>query len=445
MQPNMPNPYGKVWSLAWPMMISNMSVPLLGLVDAALLGHLEAATFLGAVALGAVFINLVYWSFGFLRMGTTSLIARNSGSASVDDGSDDESGIMARSLLLALVFGIGVMVVVPPLIPLIVSILNASSEVAPLCAEYINIRIYSAPAVLLAYTISGWLIGHQQVKLALTLVLTINVTNIILDVVFIVGFGWQSAGAAWATLIAEYLGLLVGLAMLAPYIRKQRHRVSGADFSLAALRELVGINGHLMLRTLLLLFAMNFFTAQGARLGDDLLATNAILFQLAMFAAYVMDGFSHAAEALCGRAVGAGQRKLFDHITSVCRHMMGATAILFAIAFTAGGIPLVGVFSDLEAVRAAGITYLPWLVTMPIVSYTAYLYDGVFIGAGATREMFYTMLVATVGIYLPAWWLTLNWHNHGLWLAFILFNLARSVGMSQVYHRRLKLQPAVAH
>ena len=168
---------------------------------------------------------------------------------------------------------------------------------------------------------------------------------------------------------------------------------------------------------------MNFFTAQGARLGDDLLAANAILFQLAMFAAYVMDGFSHAAEALCGRAVGAGQRALFDHITSVCRRMMGTTAILFTILFAAAGSPLMSLFSDLEGVRAAGVTYLPWLVAMPLVGYTAYLYDGVFIGAGATQEMFYTMLFATAGIFLPIWWLTLGWHNHGLWLAFIALSL----------------------
>ena len=425
----------QIMVIALPMMLSNMSVPLLGLVDTALLGHLESAAFLGAVALGANLINLAYWSFGFLRMGTTSLVARNAGASSTDHNADDEAGIMARSLLLAAALGLTISALLPYWIDDIVRLLNASDAVAPLAAEYLGIRLYSAPAVLLTYTVAGWLIGHRRASAALTIVLTTNIANIVLDAWFILGLGWQSAGAAWATLLAEYLGLLLALSFI-------RHEVShyfqlGAKtiFQGKALRALLRGNFHLLIRTVLLLFVLNFFMAQGAKMGDITLAANAILFQLAMFAAYVMDGFSHAAEALCGRAIGAGRLGEFRQLVARCAVWTALSALAFSLIYALGGYWIAAWFSDIETVTDTARAYLIWLTLMPLVACLAYLLDGVFIGAGENRTLHFAMAISTA-VFMLVWWLSLAWGNSGLWFAFLLFNLTRGLVLALLYQRK---------
>ena len=434
----------KVLAIAWPMMLTSMSVPLLGLVDTALLGHLDSARYLAAVAIGANVIGLLYWSFGFLRMGTTSLVAQGLGrfaAANTQTGVGQPQqidGIIFRAIVIAVALGFAITVITPPLADWIVTIMNAGAQVDTLAAEYIRIRLISAPAALVTYVISGWLVGVQQPKSALALVLTCNLINIVLDIVFIVGLGMTSAGAALATVIAEYCALVLGLIMLL--------RLSGVlQFSrwrgwmvANEFWRVMNMNYHLLLRTLLLLFALNFFTAQGAVFGENTLAANAILLQLAMFSAYVMDGFSYAAEALCGQNSGRGRARIFHYYAQICGRWIALTAVVFAALYWLGGGTIVGWFSDVDAITDISDEYLYWLAIMPIAGGLAYLLDGVFIGAGNTRAMHLSMWFSVLGVFLPLWWLTQGWGNHGLWFAFIAFNLAR--GLSLLIRYRPLLQ-----
>ncbi|NND38847.1 MAG: MATE family efflux transporter [Pseudomonadales bacterium] len=436
----------KIWAIAWPMMLSSMSVPMLGLVDTALLGHLEGARFLGAVAIGANFIGLMYWSFGFLRMGTTSLTAQQRGadssaaaSFSSAPSSTNIDAILFRALAMALGLGALVALAVPLLIDQILAWMQASAEVAPLAAEYIDIRRYSAPAVFMTFAVHGYLVGIQKPRGALVLVLVTNIANIVLDVWFIVYLGWESAGAAWATLIAEWLGLAIGLLMVMHYSGAMRVGQWRAWFSLAAFAHMLGFNYHLLIRTMLLLFVFNFFTAQGSAMGDDVLAANAILLQLVLFSAFVLDGFSFAAEALGGEAYGAKRWQILDTTVRACAKWSLLAALAFALVYSALGAPLVRLFSDVEPVLLAALRDRWWIVPITLLGATAYLMDGVCIGAGKTRAMHYSMWFSTAVVFLPAWWLARPLGNDGLWLAYFLFVIARGATLL-LYWLRVRAQ-----
>jgi len=434
-----PSTNRRIWVIAWPMMLSSMSVPLLGLVDTALLGHLESEQFLGAVAIGANFIGLMYWSFGFLRMGTTSLTAQQHGAekrASTtapgqrQESTDSSEAILARSLLLALMLGCGIALLVPLLTDTVLRWMQASERVAPLASEYIAIRRYSAPAVFMTFAISGWLVGTQRARAALALVLTTNVANIVLDLVFIIGLGMQSAGAAWATLLAELLGLLLGLYLLSQHSALAPLKHWQKWLNAARFRAMLTVNYHLLIRTVLLLLVFNFFTAQGSAMGDDILAANAILLQLALFCAFVLDGFAFAAEALCGEAWGARNWAALRQVTRRCFFWSGYTALGFALAYALGGNLLISLLSDVTVVVAAASPYKGWLVALTLLSFVAYIMDGICIGCGKTKAMHYAMWFSAAVVFLPAWWLSQAWGNHGLWLAFLLFNIARGASLA---------------
>lgn len=434
-----------IWSIAWPMMLTSMSAPLLGLVDTAMLGHLESARYLAAVAIGANVIALLYWSFGFLRMGTTSLVSQSLGRqllASqqniVADRSSETDAVVFRSLIIAAVCGIILALVMPLIVRWVVAFMNASDNIAGLAAEYIRIRLYAAPAVLCTYAIAGWLVGTQRAKGALALVLTSNIINIILDVLFIMGLGLGSHGAALASVIAEYCSLLLGVFIIWRHsklfnIAHWQHWLKRQAFIQA-----IAMNGHLLVRTLLLLFALNFFTAQGAAINDNTLAANAILLQLALFSAYVMDGFSYAAEALCGESVGRKNATAFHRYAKICGGWILLTAVVFTAIFSLAGTAIVQWFTNVNPIVEIANQHIIWLVLMPIAGALAYLLDGVFIGAGHTRTMHLAMWLAVVGIFLPIWWLTQSWQNNGLWFAFICFNISRGLSLAYYYPAILK-------
>lgn len=429
-----------IWSIAWPMMLTSMSVPLLGLVDTALLGHLESARYLAAVAIGANVIALLYWSFGFLRMGTTSLVSQSLGQQqlvspqnTVADKSSETDAVVFRSLIIAAVCGIILALVMPLIVHWIVAFMNASDNIAGLAAEYIRIRLYAAPAVLCTYAIAGWLIGTQRAKGALTLVLTSNIINIALDALFIMGLGLGSRGAALASVIAEYCSLLLGFFIIWRHSKLFNLANWQHWFKRQAFLQAIGMNSHLLLRTLLLLFALNFFTAQGAAINDNTLAANAILLQLALFSAYVMDGFSYAAEALCGESVGSKNTAAFHRYAKICAGWILLTALLFTAIFSLSGITIVQWLTNVSPIIEIANQHLTWLVLMPIAGALAYLLDGVFIGAGHTRIMHLTMWLAVLGIFLPIWWLTRSWQNNGLWFAFVCFNISRGLSLAYYY------------
>jgi len=419
----------RIWPLAWPIILSNITVPLLGLVDTAVVGHLPDSRYMAAVTLGAMLFSFLYWGFGFLRMGTTGLTSQAMGR---EDDSDIRN-LLGQSLLLALGIGVMLILLAEPLISFGLYLLDGSEAAMSLAASYAHIRILSAPAVMANYAILGWFLGQQNSRVTLAIMVLTNSVNIALDLLFVVGLGMTSDGVAWATVIADYTALVAGLWLVARQLKLLKGRfLRQRLLRFVAYSELFQVNRHLFVRTLGLLFAMAFFTAQGADQGDTVLAANAVLMQFIMITSYALDGFAHAAEALTGRAVGRRDWPLFGTSVRAAARFSLITAGVAMAAFAFGGDYLIALLTDLPDVRATAGDYLPWMIVMPAIAVWSYLLDGVFIGATATREMRDTILLALT-VYLPVWWFTQPLGNHGLWLAFTTFTLVRSASLAAVY------------
>ncbi|WOX03936.1 MATE family efflux transporter [Microbulbifer pacificus] len=430
-------PYRRVWYLAWPMILSNITVPLLGAVDTAVLGHLPSPEYLSGVAIGASVISMLLWAFGFLRMGTTGLVAR---------ADDCGARWLLRSLCLAAVLGILLLLLASPLVPLFTHWMNASAEATPHARDYLQIRLLSAPFALVNFALLGFFIGRQDSRTPLAILVTANLLNILLDLLLILGFGMGARGAAWASVCADLCSVTLGWWLLVRRhgdTRREMARVSREpDFwpwqGAAPWRELLRINSDLFFRTCLLLFTLTFFTAQGAALGDTMLAANAILLQLLMMTSYALDGFAHATESLVGRAVGRGSTAQFRRTTTAAGVWALGSALLITLVLISGRAWILPLFTNIPAVLSAAGAYYPWLCALPLIAVWSYQLDGVFIGAGKSRQMRDTMFVATVMVFLPCWWITRQFDNAGIWLSLFLWFVARSVGLMVYFYNYTK-------
>lgn len=420
--------------MAWPMILSNLSAPLMGIADTAMLGHLESSIYLGAVAIGANILALLLWMFASLRMGTTSFVGRAL-------GANDQPLLMlqlGQSLLLALTFGLILVAAKWLLIPLALQLIQPDPSTAELAAAYCHIRLFAAPASLLTFVIIGLLIGLQNARLPLMITLGSNALNILLDYVFIVRWGWNSAGAAYATLAAELvacaIALWAGHYALNRYLDTKLSWPSWQDLlAWSDWATLLRLNGDLFIRTALLLLVFNFVTAQGAQFGPSILAGNAILMQLILFQSFGLDGYAHAAEALGANALGARNQRLFLAVSSACT--IGAVILALGVAsgFWLGKSLLIALFTNISAVTEVVNTHYHWIVLFPLVSVWSYLLDGIFIGAGKTRLMLITMVFSVV-VFLGSWWLSHDALNHGLWLSFLIFNGTRGASLGMAFY-----------
>jgi len=427
-----------VWRIAAPMILSNVSVPLLGMVDTGVTGHLDSPIYLGAVAIGSIIFGFLYTGMNFLRMGTTGITAQRF-------GANDNDGLrvaLGQALIVAVLIGLCLISLQNPVGALAMQLIGAESDVESFALQYFSIRIWSAPGTLANFVIIGWFIGLQNARVPMLLFFTINITNIVLDLLFVLVFGMKVDGVALASVIAEYAGLLVGLSFAAHALRNRAghwpfHRL----FNVRAYAAYFSINAHLFIRTMALVFTFAFVTAQGARFGGLVLAANAILMNLQYLTAFALDGIAHAAEALVGKAVGAGRRDALQQSV----HLTLKWSLLFAAGFCATyvvvGPSLIRLLTDLPEVRETAMRYLPWLIISPLISVWSYLYDGVYVGATRARMMRDIMLMSTLVIFLPAWYLLQGLGNHGLWLAFTLFMASRGIGMHLGY--RYKLLPSI--
>ncbi|RLQ22097.1 MATE family efflux transporter [Seongchinamella sediminis] len=422
----------KIWGIAWPAILSNISIPLLGLVDSAILGHLGTSSYLGAVAVGAALLSFLYWGFSFLRMGTTGLVARA-------EGRGDQAGsilVLARSAVLALGLSAVVILLHQPLIALGLALMSPAPELLALAQSYAGIRIASAPAVLVTYTAVGWFIGRQNTRWPMLIVVVTNLTNIGLDFLLVIGLGLNSDGAALATVCAEYLGC--GVALFAVYRQLPDFDISefkGSLLDVSAYQQLLRHNRHLFVRTVCLLFSMAFFTAQGDNLGTEVLAANTLLMQLVMLASYGMDGFAFAAEGMAGQRLGGRDLAGFRRAVARCTRWTLATGLVLSLAFALLQPLLISILTDLDSIRELMSTFYPWLILLPLLAAPSYLLDGVFIGAAETRYMMLSMLLSVALVYLPLWYLFSGLGNHGLWLAFAGFNFARGASLFFCYRR----------
>lgn len=418
-----------LWRLAWPLMLTNLTVPLLGLVDTAVLGHLESPEYLGAVAVGANLFSILYWTFGFMRMGTTGLAAQAFGRRDATA----QTALLLRSLLLACAIALILIVLQSPLITIGLTLMNPGPEVAELAAEYAAIRIWSAPAVLCQYTLVGWLIGCQLPRGPMVMLIAANGVNIVLDVLFVTVLGWNSRGVALATVIAEYGATTLGLWLVWQRLPDHRATLRTLVGRLPDYLALIRVNRYIMVRTIALLLVLAFFTAQGARQGEVVLAANAVLLTFLLVISNGLDGFANAAEALVGQAVGRHSQRRFLVACRTATRWSLIGAIVFTIVFVVAGHWLIGLLTSIEEVRAAARQFLPWLWLLPMTAVWGYLFDGIFIGATRTRDMQNTMLFSALVVFLPAWWLTTGWGNHGLWFALILLMVARAASMATVF------------
>ncbi len=427
-----------VWRIAAPLILSNISVPLLGMVDTAVMGHLDEPWYLGAVAVGATIFSFLYTGVNFLRMGTTGLAAQAYGAS--DSAAVRTS--LGQALVIAQLIAIGLLLLQAPAGRLALALLGPGAEVAEFARLYFDVRIWSAPATLANYAIVGWFIGLQNARVPLVIVLVINLTNILLDLVLVVGLGMKTGGVALASVLAEFTGLAVGLAFVARELGRWPGR-----FDLPALARLsnygpfFSVNGNLFLRTMALMFALGFLTARSARLGDVLLAANAILINLQYLLSYALDGLAHAAEALVGKAMGQRSLANLKRAVALSLRWSLAVALAFTGLYAVAGPGIIRLLTELPEVIAAALTYLPWMVLSPLVSVWSFLYDGVFVGATRAREMRNIMVLAAFGVFVPAWYLLQGLGNHGLWLAFTAFMAARGIGMHYYYRRLVAREP----
>ncbi|NYS59870.1 MATE family efflux transporter [Vreelandella salicampi] len=429
----------RIWALAWPIILSNITVPLLGLVDTAVVGHLPDSRYLASVTLGATLFSFLYWGFGFLRMGTTGLTAQAVGR----ENDTQVRNLLGQALIMAAVIGVLLIVFGSPLISLGLWLLDGSETATPLARQYAEIRILSAPAVLANYAILGWFLGQQNSRVTLMILVLTNSVNIVLDLWFVVGLKMTSDGVAWASVLADYAALIFGATLVLRQLGYLEGRFLRRELtSLNAYRAIFHVNANLFVRTLGLLFAMAFFTAQGAGQGDTILAANAVLLQFIMLVSYALDGFAHAAESLIGRAFGRRDWQAFAATVKAAARFSLWTTLAASLAFALGGNALIALLTGLPEVRATAAMYLPWMVAMPLIAVWSYLLDGVFIGTTAVKEMRNSIFIG-LAAYLPAWWLATEmlsdrYHNHALWFAFTLFTLVRS-GVLIAYYRRYRL------
>ena len=420
----------QIWDIAGPAILANLSIPLLGMVDIAILGHLGNARYLGAVAIGSAVLSFLYWGFSFLRMGTTGLVAKAMGAG------EERNAllVLAQSGVLALVLAVLVVVFHSVWLRLGLALMAPGDELAPLALSYATLRIYSAPAVLVTYACVGWFIGRRDTRWPMLIIITTNATNIALDFLFIIGLQLNSDGAALATVAAEYLGCALALYGVWRNLPERPDALFYRKLAKwQAYRLILRSSRHLLVRTTCLLFSFAFFTSMGEKLGSEVLAANAILMQLLLLAAYGMDGFAYAAEALSGTRVGARDMTGFYAVVRRCGLWCAASAILVSVIFALFSSSILALFTDLEPIQAIMWQYRWWLIAIPLIAAPSYLLDGIFIGTAETRYMMYTMLFSTLIIYLPAWYLTRAWGNHGLWLAFALFNGARGLSLQLCY------------
>ena len=415
------------------MILSNISVPLLGMVDTGVTGHLENAAYLGAVAVGSTIFGFLYTGVNFLRMGTTGIAAQQF-------GANDFDGLrvsLGQALIVALTIAAILLVLHVPIGAAAISLIGPDPAVAEFADQYFSIRIWSAPATLANFALLGWFLGLQNARVPLIVVLVINVTNIVLDLVLVVVVGMKVDGVAIASVIAEFTGLAVGLGFVVRELN--RHSGHWVISKLTTLREYTaffGINAHLFVRTMALVFTLTFITAQGARLGGLILAANAILMNFQNLLAFALDGFAHAAEALVGKAVGEKDRAALQRSVVLALRWSLIVAVGFSAFFWLVGPMLVALLTDLPDIRTTTLRYLPWLIVSPLIAVWSYLYDGVFVGATLAREMRNIMLISAFVIFIPAWYVLQFLGNDGLWLSFMLFLASRGIGMHIYYRRR---------
>lgn len=421
--------------MSWPPMVSNITTPLLGLVDTAVVGHLGTATHLGAVAIGASIFSFLFWAFGFLRMGSTGLTAQAFGREDYQRVRE----LLFQSIVMGLLIGLLLITFRKPIIELAMYWMAPSPEIEPWARLYCEIRILSAPAVLMGYAFIGWFYGIQYTRGSLWLLLILNVANMLLDYLAVYHFNMASDGVAWATVCSHYIAILFICILI--YKKLANFPGSIPRKSLINWREymaLIRVNRYLFVRTILLLIVMLFFTAQGARQGDAILAANAVLLTFLSIISNALDGFAFAVEALCGEYYGRKDKVNFCKIIRISTLWALFVAVILTFIFYLFGNEIIKLLTNVESVRKEANLYLIWLIFFPLLGIWSFMLDGVFIGTTSVKQMQNTMIFCVLGVFFPVWFISQGLGNHGLWLSMAVLFIVRAITLYVCYRANIK-------
>ncbi|RUO74831.1 MATE family efflux transporter [Pseudidiomarina sediminum] len=417
----------RIIAIAIPMIISNIAAPLLGLVDTAIIGHLDDSIYLSAVALGAMVVSFIYLLAIFLRMTTTGEIARAYGR----EKPAEQLQIALHALTFAVAVGVLLLLLRPWLLELAWWLIEPSPELRGYATSYISIRLWAAPAALINLVVLGVLLGRQQSRQAMFLVIFTNAVNVVADIFLVIGLQLNVVGAAWASVSAEIATAILGLYFLRHTLQLQQ----AWHLQLSYFKRFLSMNRDVFLRSLILQLCMASMTGYAARFGEIYVAVNAVLMQFLMLISLGLDGIAYAVEALAGAAVGRQRRDEVRYWLRLTLFWSCGFALIYSTVFLLAGHQIIRLLTDLPDVIQTALLFLPWIYALPLIAHWSYYFDGVFIGLGYTRAMRDTMAISAVGVFLPLWWLGQQWFtntnaNHGLWLALTGFLLARGVSQS---------------
>lgn len=422
----------QILQIALPSIVSNITVPLLGMIDVAIVGHMGSPVYIGAVAVGSMIFNLVYWLFGFLRMGSSGLTAQALGRRDLTE----VTRLLVRSVSVALAISLSLIIFQMPLKWLMFWLIGPTPDVAPFASTYFNIVIWGAPASLSLFCLMGWYIGMQNTRIPMLISIMQNVVNILASLMLVYGFGMKVEGVAFGTIIAQYAGLLMAIGLLARYYR-QIFRYFQKDRIFQKMGAFFAVNRDIFLRTLCLVAVNLFFTSAGARQGAIILSVNTILMQLYLFFSYFMDGFAYAGEALGGKAYGAHNGIAFRETLHRLWMWMLIVTIAYTLLYIIAGPWIVALLTDESMVLDTSREYLWWAWLIPIAGCVAFIWDGIFIGITATRGMLVSSFLSALtffAVYLLAEGMM---GNHGLWLAQIVYLAMRGVLQTVWYRQKL--------
>jgi len=426
----------RILDLAIPNIISNISIPLLGIVDMALMGRMKSDSYIGAIALGSLIFNFIYWGLGFLRMGTSGFTAQAWGRRDIKE----TIMVFSRAAFIGLLISIILILLQGPIEWLGFLVLNGEEEVEQLAATYFRIRIWAAPAALGQFAFLGWFLGMQNARLPMVVLVTTNIINIICNYIFVMVAGMGSDGVALGTVIAQYSGLALSIFLFTRYFRRLfkyfSHKVL---FHWGKLKEFLSVNQDIFIRTMCLVIVFSFFTARSATSDtvsggeETILAVNSLLMQFFMFFSFLIDGFAHASEALTGKFIGAHNKSSLTRTIRLLFIWGGGISIFFTLLYLTGSEPILRILTNNQDVITNARPYYFWVILIPVVSFSAFLWDGIYIGATAGKEMRNSMLISMVLVFFPAYFVLDRFlDNHGLWFAFILFMASRAATMTML-------------
>ncbi len=415
----------KILQLAIPNIISNLTIPLVGLVDFVLMGHQESEFYMGAVAIGATGFLFIYSAFGFLRMGTAGFTAQSYGEKNFEKSISH----LSRAFIVAIIVGLLLIAFQKPLGELLFYLIKGTPKVEKYARQYFYIRIWAAPATLSIYVFTGWFIGMQNAKSPMLATISINVINIVTSIFFVRYYGMTTDGVALGTVIAQYVGFLICLILFFRYYRKLLKYFSLKGIQqIIEIKAFITVNFDILIRSVLLTGTFFYFNAKSAQFGAELLAVNSVLLQFLWIFSYFIDGFAFAAESLTGKYIGA---KNLDMLKKSIKKLFlfGLWVSLpFTIIYLFFGRYLIAFLTNVDSVKIAAIPYMVWVVVIPIITFSAFIWDGIYIGATASKTMRNSMIISSLLVFLPAFYLFENiWGNHGLWLALMLFMFSRGV------------------